>query len=162
YKAKAFDQLEGQVGTLKIFISRMATKETFWVFSGDDFSLNISSPKSPGILVLANDPSTQSINSACLSTILNRVTKLINTKGDPPVGHLVDEAASVDNHRIDILLPQARSHLSAVVLGVQELPMLRQQYGQDTADTIISIMGNILSGAVRNKETLEWLERILG
>lgn len=162
YKAKAFDQLEGQVGTLKIFISRMATKETFWVFSGDDFSLNISSPKSPGILVLANDPSTQSINSACLSTILNRVTKLINTKGNLPVGLIVDEAPSVYIHKIDILLAQARSNLSAVVLGVQELPMLRQQYGKETADTIISIMGNILSGAVRNKETLEWLERILG
>jgi hypothetical protein len=30
FNAKAFDQLEGQVGTLKIFISRLATKETFW------------------------------------------------------------------------------------------------------------------------------------
>ncbi len=162
YKAKAFDQLEGQVGTLKIFISRMATKETFWVFSGDDFNLNISSPNSPGLLVLANDPRTQSINSACLSTILNRVTKLINTKGNLPVGLIVDEAPSVYIHKIDILLAQARSNLSAVVIGVQELPMLRQQYGKETADTIISIMGNILSGAVRNKETLEWLERILG
>ena len=162
YKAKAFDQLEGQVGTLKIFISRMATKETFWVFSADDFDLRISSPHSPGILVLANDPSTQSINSACLSIVLNRVTKLINTKGNLPVGLIVDEAPSVYIHKIEVLLAQARSNLSAVVLGLQELPMLRQQYGKETADTILSIMGNILSGAVRNKETLEWLERILG
>lgn len=162
YKAKAFDQLEGQVGTLKIFISRMATKETFWVFSGDDFNLNISSPHSPGLLVLANDPSTQNINSACLSIVLNRVTKLINTKGNLPIGLIVDEAPSVYIHKIDVLLAQARSNLSAVVLGLQELPMLRQQYGKETADTIISIMGNILSGAVRNKETLEWLEKIFG
>src|SRR6201996_3996635 len=65
YTAKAFDQLEGQVGTLKIFISRLATKETFWVFSGDDFNLKISDPLAPGILVIANDPNTQNINSAC-------------------------------------------------------------------------------------------------
>ncbi|MCA5004036.1 type IV secretion system DNA-binding domain-containing protein [Sphingobacterium bovistauri] len=162
YKAKAFDQLEGQVGTLKIFISRMATKETFWVFSGDDFDLHISSPKCPSILVLANDPSTQSINSACLSIVLNRVTRLINTKGNLPVGVVVDEAPSVYIHKIEVLLAQARSNLSAVVLGIQELPMLRQQYGKEAADTIIAIMGNIISGAVRSKDTLEWLERLFG
>ena len=38
---KAFDQLEGQIGTLKIFISRLATKESFWVFSKDDFNHKI-------------------------------------------------------------------------------------------------------------------------
>jgi hypothetical protein len=37
YDNKAFDQLEGQIGTLKIFLSRLATKESFWVFSGDGF-----------------------------------------------------------------------------------------------------------------------------
>ena len=162
YKAKAFDQLEGQVGTLKIFISRLATKETFWVFGADDFELQVSNPKHPGILVLANDPSTQSINSACLSVVLNRVTKLINTKGNLPIGLVVDEAPSLYIHRVDVLVAQARSNLSAVVLGLQELPMLRQQYGKETAETITSIMGNVLSGSVRSKETLEWLERLFG
>ncbi len=46
YKSRAFDQLEGQVGTLKIFVSRLATKENYWVFSGDDFNLKISSRES--------------------------------------------------------------------------------------------------------------------
>src|SRR3546814_7910102 len=75
YKARAFEQLEGQVGTLKIFISRLATKETFWVFSGNDFNLKISNRDSPGILVLAGDPSTQNINSTCYSVVLNRLTR---------------------------------------------------------------------------------------
>ncbi|MFD1771365.1 type IV secretion system DNA-binding domain-containing protein [Sphingobacterium suaedae] len=162
YKAKAFDQLEGQIGTLRIFISRLATKETFWVFGGDDFELQISNPRHPSVLVLANDPSTQSTNSACLSVVLNRVTKLINTKGNLPVGLIVDEAPSLYIHRVEVLVAQARSNLSAVVLGVQELPMLRQQYGKEAAETIISIMGNVLSGSVRSKETLEWLERLFG
>lgn len=162
YKARAYDQLEGQVGTLKIFISRMATKETFWVFGADDFELQISNPKHPGILVLANDPSTQSINSACLSVVVNRVTKLINTRGNLPIGLVVDEATSLYIHRAEVLLAQARSNLSAVVLGLQELPMLRQQYGKEAAETITSIMGNVLSGSVRSKETLEWLERLFG
>lgn len=162
YNAKAFDQLEGQVGTLKIFISRLATKETFWVFSGDDFELKISDPKSPAILVLANDPSTQSINSACYSVVLNRVTKLVNTKGNLPVGLVIDEAPSLYIYRIEQVLSQARSNLVASVLGIQSLQQFQQQYGKETAATITSVVGNVLSGSVQNKETLEWLERLFG
>ncbi|SDL86303.1 Type IV secretion-system coupling protein DNA-binding domain-containing protein [Daejeonella rubra] len=162
YKARAFDQLEGQVGTLKIFISRLATKETFWVFSGDDFDLKISDQAHPGVLVLANDPNTQSINSACYSVILNRITRLVNSRGNIPVGLVIDEAPTLYCHKIENLIAQARSNLTAVLLGLQELPQLKQQYGKETAATITAVVGNVLSGSVRNKETLEWLERLFG
>lgn len=162
YNARAFEQLEGQIGTLRIFISRLATKETFWVFGGDDFRLKVSDPEHPATLVLASDPSTQGINSACYSVVLNRITKLVNSKGNLPVGIVIDEAPSLYIHRIEVLLAQARSNLVAVMLGVQELPMLKQQYGKDAADTLVSIVGNVISGAVRHKETLEWLERLFG
>ncbi|UOE50922.1 type IV secretion system DNA-binding domain-containing protein [Mucilaginibacter sp. SMC90] len=162
YNAKAFDQLEGQIGTLKVFISRLATKEVFWVFSGDDFDLKISSKEHPGILVLANDPNTQNINSACYSIIINRLTKLINTKGNLPSALVVDEVPTLFVHKIENLIATARSNKVAVLLGLQELPQFNQQYGKDTAATITSVVGNVLSGSVRNKETLEWLERLFG
>ncbi|MFD2966274.1 type IV secretion system DNA-binding domain-containing protein [Sphingobacterium bambusae] len=162
FKARAFDQLEGQVGTLKVFISRLATKETFWVFSGDDFELKISDPRNPSILVLANDPNTQSINSACYSVILNRIMRLVNSRGNKPVGLIIDEAPTLYAHKIENLIAQARSNLVAVLLGLQELPQFKQQYGKETATSITAVVGNVLSGSVRNKETLDWLERIFG
>lgn len=162
YNAKAFDQLEGQIGTLKIFISRLATKETYWVFSGDDFELKISNKKNPSILVLANDPLTQSINSACYSVVLNRITKLVNTKGNIPVGLVIDEAPSLYIFRIEQVLSQDRSNFVASVLGIQSLQQFQQQYGKETAATIASVVGNVLSGSVQNKETLDWLERLFG
>ncbi|MGE6221184.1 TraM recognition domain-containing protein [Nubsella zeaxanthinifaciens] len=162
FQAKAFEQLEGQVGTLKIFISRLATKETFWVFSGNDLELKISDPKNPSILVLANDPLTQSINSACYSVVLNRVTKLVNTKGNLPVGLVIDEAPSLYIYRIEQVLSQARSNFVASVLGIQSLQQFQQQYGKETAATITSVVGNVLSGSVQNKDTLDWLERLFG
>lgn len=162
YMAKAFDQLEGQIGTLKIFISRLATKETFWVFSGDDFDLKISSHENPSILVLANDPLTQNINSACYSIVINRVTKLINTKGNLPSALVIDEVPTLYVYKIENILAIARSNLVSVILGLQELPMFRQQYGADAANTIVSVVGNVISGAVRNKDTLEWLSMLFG
>jgi Type IV secretion-system coupling protein DNA-binding domain/YWFCY protein len=162
FHAKAFDQLEGQVGTLKIFVSRLATKETFWVFSGDDFNLKISGRDTPGILVLANDPNTQNINSACYSIVINLLTKLINTKGNLPSALIIDEVPTLFVHKVENLIATARSNKVAVLMGLQELPQFNQQYGKDTAATITSVVGNVLAGSVRNKETLEWLERLFG
>ena len=162
FNAKAFDQLEGQVGTLKIFISRLATKETFWVFSGDDFNLKISDHDTPGILVLANDPNTQNINSACYSVVLNRLTKLINNKGNLPSALIIDEIPTLFTYKIENLIAVARSNKVAILMGLQELPQFNQQYGKDTAATITSVVGNVLAGSVRNKETLDWLERLFG
>lgn len=162
YKAKAYDQLEGQVGTLKVFISRLATKEMFWVFSGDDFNLKISDPEQPSILVLANDPNTQNINSACYSVVVNRLTRLINSKGNLPSALLLDELPTIFVHRIENLIATARSNKVAVLMGLQELPQFQQQYGKEVSATITAVVGNVLSGAVRNKETLEWLERLFG
>lgn len=159
---KAFPQLEGQVGTLKIFISRLATKETFWVFSGDDFNLKISDADAPSVLVLANDPNTQNINSACYSIILNRLTKLINSKGNLPSALIIDEVPTLFVHKVENLIATARSNKVAVLMGLQEIPQFQQQYGKDTAATITAVVGNVLAGSVRNKETLEWLERLFG
>ncbi|NRF37537.1 type IV secretion system DNA-binding domain-containing protein [Pedobacter foliorum] len=162
YQAKAFDQLEGQIGTLKIFISRLATKETFWVFSGDDFNLKISDPDEPGVLVLASNPNTQNITAACFTGIVNRMTRLMNSRGNLPCGLIIDEAPTLYCHKIENVISTARSMKFAVVLGLQELPMLQQQYGKDTAAVITSVVGNILSGSVRHKDTLDWLERLFG
>ncbi|QJD98547.1 type IV secretion system DNA-binding domain-containing protein (plasmid) [Mucilaginibacter robiniae] len=159
---KAYDQLEGQIGTLKIFISRLNTEETAWVFSGDDFNLKISDPQSPSLLILANSPATQNINSTCYSVVVNRLTRLINTKGNLPTAIIADEAPTLFIHKVENLISTARSNKVAVLLGLQELPQLKQLQGKDTATTMTAVIGNVISGSVRNKETLEWLERLFG
>ena len=156
---KPFDQLEGQVGTLKIFLSRLATKESFWVFSGDEIQLKISDKENPSTTHLASDPATQDINSALYSSVLNRTLKLINSKGNYPSGVIADEFPTIYIHKIDNVIATARSNKVAVVLGLQEIPQLRQFYKKEVADTISAIIGNILSGSARDKNTLDWLEK---
>lgn len=162
YDNRAFDQLEGQIGTLKIFLSRLATKESFWVFSGDEVELKITDKENPSIIILASDPATQDINSALYSSILNRTLRLINSKHNLPGGIIADEFPTVYIHKIDNIIATARSNKVAVVLGLQEIPQLRQFYKKEVADTIAAIVGNILSGSARDKNTLEWLEKLFG
>lgn len=162
YDNKAFDQLEGQIGTLKIFLSRLATKESFWVFSGDEVELKMTDRENPSIIILASDPGTQDINSALYSSVLNRTLRLVNTKHNLPGGIIADEFPTIYIHKIDNVVATARSNRVAVLLGLQELPQLRQFYKKEVADTIPAIMGNIFSGSVRDKNTLDWLEKIFG
>ena len=162
YDNKAFDQLEGQIGTLKIFLSRLATKESFWVFSGDEMELKITDKENPSIMILASDPGTQDINSALYSAVLNRTLRLINSKHNLPGGIIADEFPTIYIHKIDNVVATARSNKVAVMLGLQELPQLRQFYKKEIADTISAIVGNILSGSARDKNTLDWLEKMFG
>lgn len=162
YDNKAFDQLEGQIGTLKIFLSRLATKESFWVFSGDEVELKITDRENPSILILASDPGTQDINSALYSAVLNRTLRLVNSKHNLPGGIIADEFPTIYIHKIDNMVATARSNRVAVLLGLQEIPQLRQFYKKEVADTISAIVGNILSGSARDKNTLDWLEKLFG
>ena len=73
FKNKAMEQLEGMIGTLRVQISRLATREAYWVFSGDDFDLKVSDPKHPSYLLIANDPEMESIIGALNAMILNRL-----------------------------------------------------------------------------------------
>lgn len=160
YENKAMDQLEGQIGTLKINLSRLATKETFWVFSGNDINLKISDP--PAVLVLANNPRTQNTNSAFFSSILMRTMTQINQKGNCPSALVIDETPTVYLHKIQDLIATARSNKVAVALGLQEITQFYLGYQKEVAQAIVSIMGTIMSGAVRGKETLDWLEKMFG
>lgn len=128
FENKAFDQLEGQIGTVRINISRIATKEAFWVFGAEDFDLKISNP--PSVLVLANFPDTQSMNSAFYSAVLMRVVRLINTKNNYPSALVIDETPTLFLHKIENLIATARSNRVAVMLGLQEIPQFYLQYGK--------------------------------
>ena len=161
YDNKAMEQLEGMIGTLRVQISRLATKEAYWVFhkDGDDFDLKVSDPKNPSYLLIANDPEKESIIGALNAMILNRLVTRVNSGQGKniPVDICVDEVPTLYIHKIDRLIGTARSNKVAVILGFQELPQLEADYGKVGMQKIITTIGNVVSGSARSKETLEWL-----
>lgn len=160
-KNKAMEQLEGMLGTLRVYTSRLATKESYWIFhkDGDDFDLKVSDPNNPSYLLIANDPEMESIIGALNALILNRLVTRINTGQGKniPVSIIVDELPTLYFHKIDRLIGTARSNKVSVALGFQELPQLEADYGKVGMQKIITTVGNVISGSARAKETLEWL-----
>lgn len=160
-KNRAMEQLEGMIGTLRVYTSRLATKESYWIFhkDGDDFDLKVSDPKNPSYLLIANDPEMESIIGALNALILNRLVTRVNTGQGKniPVSIIVDELPTLYFHKIDRLIGTARSNKVSVALGFQELPQLEADYGKVGMQKIITTVGNVVSGSARAKETLEWL-----
>ena len=160
-KNNAMEQLEGMIGTLRVYTSRLATKESYWIFhkDGDDFDLKVSDPNNPSYLLIANDPEIESIIGALNALILNRLVTRVNTGQGKniPVSIIVDELPTLYFHKIDRLIGTARSNKVSVALGFQELPQLEADYGKVGMQKVITTVGNVVSGSARAKETLEWL-----
>ena len=133
FKNKAMEQLEGMIGTLRVYTSRLATKESYWIFhkDGDDFDLKVSDPKNPSYLLIANDPEMESIIGALNALILNRLVTRVNTGQGKniPVSIIVDELPTLYFHKIDRLIGTARSNKVSVALGFQELPQRHLRQG---------------------------------
>ena len=50
WKGGASEQLQGQIASAKIPLSRLISPQLYWVMSGSDFTLDINNPKEPKVL----------------------------------------------------------------------------------------------------------------
>lgn len=155
----AQEQLQGQIASAKIPLSRMISPQLYWVMSGDDFSLDINDPKAPKVLCIGNNPDRQNIYSAALGLYNARIVKLINQKGRLKSSIVVDEVPTIYFRGLDTLIATARSNKVAVCLGAQDFSQLVRDYGDKEAKVIQNTIGNIFSGQVVGETAKNLSER---
>ncbi len=148
WHGNAQDQLQGQIASAKIPLSRMISPQLYWVMSGDDFTLDINNPEEPKILCVGNNPDRQNIYSAALGLYNSRIVKLINKKGQLKSSVIIDELPTIYFRGLDNLIATARSNKVAVCLGFQDFSQLRRDYGDKEAAVVMNTVGNIFSGQV--------------
>lgn len=61
WESSAVEQLQGQIASAKIPLSRMISPALYWVMTADDFTLDINNPEEPKVLVVGNNPDRQGI-----------------------------------------------------------------------------------------------------
>ena len=148
WKGGAQDQLQGQIASAKIPLSRMISPQLYWVMTGNDFSLDINNPKEPKILCVGNNPDRQNIYSAALGLYNSRIVKMINKKGQLKSSVIIDELPTIYFRGLDNLIATARSNKVAVCLGFQDFSQLNRDYGDKESKVIQNTVGNIFSGQV--------------
>ena len=148
WEGGAQDQLQGQIASAKIPLSRMISPALYWVMTGDDFSLDINNPRVPKVLVVGNNPDRQNIYSAALGLYNSRIVKLINKKKQLKSSVIIDELPTIYFRGLDNLIATARSNKVAVCLGFQDFSQLTRDYGDKESKVIQNTVGNVFSGQV--------------
>ncbi|PZR20776.1 MAG: conjugal transfer protein TraG [Flavobacterium psychrophilum] len=159
WQGGAQDQLQGQIASAKIPLSRMISPQLYWVMTGDDFSLDINNPSEPKILCVGNNPDRQNIYSAALGLYNSRIVKLINKKGQLKSSVIIDELPTIYFRGLDNLIATARSNKVAVCLGFQDYSQLTRDYGDKESKVIQNTVGNIFSGQVVGETAKSLSER---
>jgi hypothetical protein len=161
YERKANEQLEGQLGSLKIAISKIISREIYWICSGNDFSLNINNPEAPKVICLANNPLRIEMYGAVLSLFITRMLKVINRKGQHPSSLIFDELPTIYFRGLDTLIATARANRISTLLGMQTIDQLVRDYGKEQANAILTNIGNVFSGQAAG-ETAKFMQSRMG
>ena len=148
WEGGAQEQLQGQIASAKIPLSRMISPALYWVMTGDDFSLDINNPNEPKVLVVGNNPDRQNIYSAALGLYNSRIVKLINKKKQLKSSVIIDELPTIYFRGLDNLIATARSNKVVVCLGFQDFSQLTRDYGDKESKVIQNTVGNVFSGQV--------------
>ena len=159
WKGNAQDQLQGQIASAKIPLTRMISPQLYWVMTGNDFSLDINNPKEPKLLCVGNNPDRQNIYSAALGLYNSRIVKLINKKKQLKCAVIIDELPTIYFRGLDNLIATARSNKVGVLLGFQDFSQLTRDYGEKESKVIQNTVGNIFSGQVVGETSKTLSER---
>jgi hypothetical protein len=161
HKRGASEQLEGQLGSLKIAISKIISKEIYWICSGNDFSLDINNPQKPKVVCLANNPLRIEMYGAVLSLFITRMLKVINRKNQHKSSLIFDELPTIYFRGLDTLIATARSNKISTLLGIQTIDQLIRDYGKEQANAILTNIGNIFAGQSVG-ETARFIQNRMG
>ncbi|MEO7215487.1 conjugal transfer protein MobC [Mucilaginibacter sp.] len=142
---KAAPQLEGQIGSSKIALARLSSPQLYYVLSGNDFTLDINDPKAPKVVCMGNNPLKIQSFGPVASLFATRSLKVCNQKNKLKSVFFFDEYPTLAVDTIPAI-STGRSNLMSVVLGIQSVEQLKENYGAEKAAVITSIGGNLICG----------------
>lgn len=158
----ADSQVSGVIGTLQGAIAQINTPELMFLFSGDDFSLDVNDPQNPIILTVGSYPTlTQTFAPLC-SLVITVATKLMNQPDKHPSFVLLDEAPTVFIPNIEVLPNTGRSNKIATVIMCQDIAQLEDSYGREKADVLFASCNSHFYGRVASSKTAEILSKQFG
>jgi hypothetical protein len=159
YLNDAKEQLEGQIASAKISLSKLSSEKLYYILSGNDFSLDINNPEQPKIVCMGNNPQKTQTYGAVLSLYITAITRVMNRKNCNKSSLIFDEFPTIYFNGMDNLIATARSNRVATILAVQDASQLKLHYGKEQAEVIMNIVGNIISGQVSGDTAKQLSER---
>lgn len=156
YLNKTMEMLDGQIASATIPLTRLISRDIYYVLTGNDLSLNINDPEAPAILCLGGDSVRQLALAPVMSLYIDRLNNCINRPGRRPCALVLDEFGTVRAASVLNTIATARSNDIIPILSVQDLSQLQTQYSNAEANQIMNISGNLICGQAGG-DTARWV-----
>ncbi len=131
-----------------------------WIAEGDEQGADDS------WLFLPVRESEIEIQKPLISTWIQSVAKGLMACGvnnDRTLWIVVDELPSLKKiPALSMLMAEGRSFGAAVVLGIQEINQLEEEFGKNTSKTILGLCSTQLHFRLNNADTAEWVSKVFG
>lgn len=106
------------------------------------------------------------IQKPLISTWIQSTAKGLMARGvdkDRTLWLIVDELPSLKKiPALSMLMAEGRGFGAAVVLGIQEINQLEEEFGKNTSKTILGLCSTQLHFRLNNSDTAEWVSKVLG
>lgn len=158
----ADSQVSGVIGTLQGAIAQINTPELMYIFSADDFSLDVNDPNNPIILTVGSYPTLTTTFAPLCSLVITVATKLMNQPNKQPSFVLLDEAPTCFIPNLEVLPNTGRSNQISTVLMCQDLAQFTDGYGKEKADVLFAACNNHFYGRVASSITADQLSKQFG
>lgn len=158
----ADNQTSGVIGTLQGAIAQINTPELMYIFSGNDFSLDVNDPNNPAVVTVGTCPGISHTLAPLCSLIITVVTKLMNQPDKTRSFVLLDELPTVFIPNIEVLPNTGRSNKISTVLMCQDIAQLTDGYGKEKADVLFASCNTHFYGRVASSLTAELLCKQFG
>jgi len=142
------DQLQGQLDSARILLFSLVSPKLYYLLSANDFTLDINNPGAPKVICLGSDPQKQHTYGAVISLFVSRMLKMVNRPGGCPCQVYIDEFPTFNSQNMHSTMATCREHQVGIILGMQTLDQLRQEYGRDHADALMNLPANLLTSQV--------------
>ncbi|MFS6536929.1 type IV secretion system DNA-binding domain-containing protein [Idiomarina loihiensis] len=131
-----------------------------WIAQGDEQGADDS------WLFLPVRESDIEIQKPLISTWIQSVAKGLMARGvnnDRTLWLIVDELPSLKRiPALSMLMAEGRGFGAAVVLGIQEINQLEEEFGKNASRTILGLCSTQLHFRLNNADTAEWVSKVLG
>lgn len=131
-----------------------------WIAEGDESDADDS------WLFLPVRESEIEIQKPLISTWIQAAAKGLMARGvnnERTLWIVVDELPSLKKiPALSMLMAEGRSFGAAVVLGIQEINQLEEEFGKNTSKTILGLCSTQFHFRLNNADTAEWVSKVLG
>ena len=131
-----------------------------WIAEGDEPNADDS------WLFLPVRESEIEIQKPLISTWIQAAAKGLMARGvnnERTLWIIVDELPSLKKiPALSMLMAEGRGFGAAVVLGIQEINQLEEEFGKNTSKTILGLCSTQFHFRLNNADTAEWVSKVLG